>query len=41
VLDCHPEGVQGLPLRLAGHAGEVRSVGEHELEFTDTPPEAK
>jgi hypothetical protein len=39
VLERHPEGVMGLP----GHVwpdmpGKVRSVGEHELEFTDEPP---
>ena len=39
VLKRHPEGVKGLP----GHVwldipGTVRSVGAHELEFTDDPP---
>jgi hypothetical protein len=36
VLERHPEGVQGLPGYVwLDMPGKVRSVGEHELEFTD------
>jgi hypothetical protein len=40
VLERHPEGVQGLPGYVwLDMPGKVRSVGEHELEFTMTPPD--
>lgn len=40
VLERHPEGVQGLwGYVWLDMLGKVRSVGEHELEFRDMPPE--
>jgi hypothetical protein len=39
VLERHPEGVKGLPGYVwLDMLGKVRSVGAHELEFTDDPP---
>jgi hypothetical protein len=39
VLERHPEGVKGLPGYVwLDMPGKVRSVGEHELEFTDVGP---
>jgi hypothetical protein len=39
VLERHPEGVQGLPGYVwLDMPGKVRSVGAHELDFTDDPP---
>jgi hypothetical protein len=38
VLERHPEGVQGQPGNVwLDMPGKVRSVGEHELEFTESP----
>jgi hypothetical protein len=39
VLEQHPEGVQGLPGYVwLDMPGKVRSVGIHELQFTDGLP---
>jgi hypothetical protein len=39
VDERHPEGVQGLPGYVwLDMPGKVRSVGEHELEFTEEAP---
>jgi len=39
VLERHPEGVQGLPGYVwLDMSGQVRSVREHELEFTGDRP---
>jgi hypothetical protein len=39
VLERHPEGVKGLPSYVwLDMPGKVRSVGEHELEFTQEAP---
>jgi hypothetical protein len=39
VLKQHPEGVQGPPGYIwLDMSGKVRSVGEHELEFTHELP---
>lgn len=39
VLERHPEGVHGLPGYVwLDMPGKVRSVGEHELEFTQEAP---
>jgi hypothetical protein len=41
-VDQHPECVKGLPGYVwLDMPGKVRSVGEHELEFTDRPPDAE
>jgi hypothetical protein len=38
VLDRHPKGVKGLPGYVwLDMPGKVRSIGEHELEFTEVP----
>ena len=42
MLERHPEGVKGLPGYVwPDMPGKVRSVGEHELEFTHEPPRAE